>query len=190
MIGTNHNSDATTQVAKTDLTTAYNDAAGRTPTAPALGDAEDLGGKTFYPGVYNSASSLQITAGDLTLDAQGDPNAVFIFQIGSALITASNSEVILAGRAQSSNIFWQVGSSATLGTNSTFNGTILAYTSITAKTGAMAGRLLAMNGAVTLDNNTLTNGSNATTGSAGAGAESFPLLSAPLSYFEMVNGCH
>ena len=153
LIGTNHAGDAVTQVAKTDLTTAYNDAAGRIPATTVSGD---LGGQTLVPGVYKSASSLGLT-GTLTLDAQGDPNAVFIFQMGSTLTTASGSNVNLINGAQSCDIFWQVGSSATLGTGSTFRGNILALTSITATTGATVdGRLLAMNGAVTLDTNTIT----------------------------------
>jgi uncharacterized repeat protein (TIGR01451 family) len=135
------------------LTAAYNDAAGRTPATSVSGD---LGGRTLTPGAYNSASSLGLT-GTLTLDAQGDPNGVFIFQMGSTLITASASQVVLTGGAQAANVFWQVGSSATLGTNSTLSGNILALTSITATTGAtIHGRALAINGAVTLDSNTIT----------------------------------
>ncbi|MBP2643510.1 MAG: hypothetical protein H6Q67_1397 [Firmicutes bacterium] len=152
IIGTNHAGDAVTQGAKTDLVTAYNDAVGRTPTATVSGD---IGGQTLTPGVYQSTSSLGIT-GPLTLDAQGDPNAVFIFQISSTLITSSESSVVLINDAQACEIFWQVGSSATLGTGSAFQGTILALTSITATTGAgVNGRLLARNGAVTLDTNTI-----------------------------------
>jgi hypothetical protein len=106
--------------------------------------------------VYNSGSSIGLT-GTLTLDAEGDPNAVFVFQAGSSLITASGSTVSLINGAQACNVFWQVGSSATLGTNSTFSGTILALTSITATTGStITGRILARNGAVTLDTNSIT----------------------------------
>jgi uncharacterized repeat protein (TIGR01451 family) len=153
LIGTNHGGDAVTQLAKTDLTTAYNDAAGRVPAITVSGD---LGGLTLVPGVYKSTSSLGLT-GTLTLNAQGDPNAVFIFQMGSTLTTASGSNVSLINGTQSCNIFWQVGSSAVLGTGSTFRGTILALASITATTGATVdGRLLAMTGAVTLDTNTIT----------------------------------
>lgn len=153
IIGTNHVDDAVTQGAKNDLTTAYNDAAGRVPFTVVAGD---LGGQTLAPGVYQSASSLGLT-GTLTLDAQGDPDAVFIFQMGSSLTTASASNVALINGAQACNVFWQVGSSATLGTGSTFQGTIMALTSITATTGAVVnGRLLARNGAVTLDTNTIT----------------------------------
>ena len=151
--GTIHATDAVALQAQTDLTIAYNDAAGREPVTVVAGD---LVGLTLVPGVYKSASSLLLT-GTLTLDAQGAPNAVFIFQMGSTLTTASASNVNLINGAQACNVFWQVGSSATLGTNSNFTGDILALTSITANTGAKVnGRLLARNGAVTLDTNTIT----------------------------------
>jgi hypothetical protein len=151
--GTIHAADAVAAQAQSDLTTAYNDAAGRTGAGTVSGD---LGGQTLTPGVYNSASSLGLT-GTLTLDAQGDGNAVFIFQAGSTLTTASASRVSLIGGAEPCNVFWQVGSSATLGTNSVFTGTVLALTSITMTTGAtIDGRTLARNGATTLDTNTIT----------------------------------
>lgn len=151
--GTNHAGDAVTQGAKTDLVTAYNTAAGEGPTSPI---AADLGGRTLKPGVYNSASSIGLT-GTLTLDAGGNPDAAFVFQAGSTLTTASASQVKLVNGAQACNVYWQVGSSATLGTGSTFRGTILALTSITLTTGAtVQGRVLARNGAVTLDTNTIT----------------------------------
>jgi Ice-binding-like len=151
--GVVHAGDAVAAQAQSDLTTAYNDAAGRTPSTSESGD---LTGKKLTAGVYKSTSSLHLT-GTVTLDAQGDPNAVFIFQMASTLITGSGSHVALINGAQPCNVFWQVGSSATLGTNTTFNGSILALTSITANTGAtVAGRLLARNGAVTLDTNTIT----------------------------------
>jgi hypothetical protein len=140
--------------AQLDLTTAYNDAAGRT--VGAITVAGNLGGQTLTPGLYKSTSSLEISSGDLTLDAQGDANAVFIFQMGSTLTTTSSRQVILSGGAKAANIFWQVGSSATLGTGSVFKGNILALTSITLTTGAtLQGRALARNGAVTLDSNTV-----------------------------------
>jgi hypothetical protein len=151
--GTNHGGDAVAQQAKTDLVTAYNSAAGEGPTSPI---AANLGGQTLTPGVYNSASSIGLT-GALTLNAGGNPNAVFVFQAGSTLTTASGSQVNLINGAQSCNVFWQVGSSATLGTGSSFRGTILALTSITVTTGVtIDGRVLARNGAVTLDTDTFT----------------------------------
>jgi hypothetical protein len=151
--GTQHITDAVAAQAQTDLTTAYNNAAAQAPTGAV---SADLGGQTLTPGVYTSATSLGLT-GALTLDAQGNANAVFIFQAGSTLTTASASSVNLVNGAQACNVFWQVGSSATLGTASTFRGTILALTSITATTGATVdGRVLARNAAVTLDTNTIT----------------------------------
>jgi hypothetical protein len=151
--GTNHNGDSVTQQAQTDLVTAYNNAAGQGPTSPI---AADLGGQTLVPGVYNSASSIGLT-GALTLNAGGNPNAVFVFQAGSTLTTAAGSSVVLTNGAQACNVFWQVGSSATLGTGTAFRGTIMALTSITLTTGAtVEGRVLARNGAVTLDTNTIT----------------------------------
>jgi len=153
--GTTHLADVIAAQAQLDLTVAYNDAAGRT--VGAITVAGNLGGQTLAPGLYKSTSSLEISSGDLTLDAQGDANAVFIFQMGSTLTTTAGRQVILSGGAKAANIFWQVGSSATLGTTSVMKGTILALTSITVTTGAtVEGRLLARNGAVTLDSNTIT----------------------------------
>src|ERR1700734_3610304 len=152
--GTIHSADGVAGGAQSDLTTAYNDAAGRSPTAnvPAFIGA----GQTITPGVYKASSSLDV-GGSLTLDAGGDPNAVFIFQAPSTLITDSASSVILTNGAQACNVFWQVGSSATLGTDSAFTGSILALTSISVNTGdTIAGRALARNGAVTLDDDTIT----------------------------------
>ncbi len=127
----------------------------RTPTT-TYATAQDLGGLVLAPGVYSSDVSLGLT-GILTLDGGGDPNASWIFQSNSTLTTASNSEIHLLGGAQASNISWQVGSSATLGSHSAFEGSILALTSITATNGAsINGRLLAINGAVTLDHNLIT----------------------------------
>ena len=140
--------------AKADLVIAYDNAAGRTPATTV---AADLGGQTLVEGIYNSASSLALT-GTLILDAQNDPTAVFIFQAGSTLTTASGSSVSLINGAQACNVFWQVGSSATFGTTTSFIGHVLALTSITANSGAtFQGQLLARNGAVTLDNNTIVN---------------------------------
>ncbi|MCE9549196.1 DUF3494 domain-containing protein [Candidatus Nomurabacteria bacterium] len=153
--GTNHLGDATTQGAKTDLTTAYNDAAGQ-PLSGTI--SADLGGQTLTAGVYrdnDAPDSLAIT-GTLILDAAGDANAIFIFQSGSTLVTSAGSEVVLINGAQACNVFWQVGSSATLGTNSEFKGTILALSSITDNGGSVVeGRFLARNGAVTLNNTTI-----------------------------------
>ena len=152
--GTNHAGDGVTQGAKTDLVTAYNDAAGRTPvtTVPT-----ELGGTTLTAGVYTSAAGTLGITGNVTLDGQGDPGAVFIFQMASTLTTATGSSVTLINNAQSCNIYWQVGSSATLGGSTSFKGNILALTSITLVTSAtIDGRALARNGAVTLDTNTIT----------------------------------
>jgi hypothetical protein len=152
--GTIHAADSVALQAQTDLTAAYNNAAARPVTATV---PVELGGTTKSPGVYNSPAGTFGITGTLTLDAQGDPNAVFIFQAASTLITAAASNVTLVNGAQASNVFWVVGSSATLGTNSTLQGTVLALTSITITTGAsIDGRALARNGAVTLDTNTIT----------------------------------
>jgi type VI secretion system secreted protein VgrG len=145
--------------AQKDLTTAYNQAAGLAPNQNLTG--QDLGGLTLTPGVYFFSSSAQLT-GKLTLNDLGNPDAVFVFQIGSTLTTAADSSVVTINDDGSStpgiSTFWQVGSSATLGTTTDFEGNILALTSITANTGAtdLDGRLLARNGAVTLDDNDIT----------------------------------
>src|SRR5437763_3337208 len=150
--GTIHAGDPAAAQAQLDLTAAYNDAAGRTLGAITL--AGNLGGQTLTPGLYKSTSSLEISSGDLTLDAQGDANAVFIFQMGSTLTTTVGRQVVLSGGARAANVFWQVGSSATLGTGSVFKGNILALASITVTTGAaVEGRPLARTAAVTLDSN-------------------------------------
>jgi hypothetical protein len=152
--GSIHAADAVAQQAQADTTIAYNDAAGRTPVTTV---ATELGGQVLTAGVYNSAAGTFQITGTLTLDGQGDPNAVFIFQAASTLITASASNVNLINGANACNVFWQVGSSATLGTGSTFRGTILALASITVTTGVtVLGRTLARNGAVTLDTDTIT----------------------------------
>ncbi len=149
-----HETDAVAEQAKVDLVTAYDDADGRSVTATV--DTE-LGGETLIPGVYDSASTTFEITGTLTLDAQGDPNAVFIFQMGSTLLATTGSSVILTNGAQACNVFWQVTSSATLEAGSSFVGNILALTSITLETGAtVEGRVLARNGSVTLDSNTIT----------------------------------
>jgi hypothetical protein len=152
--GTVHAADAVSLQAQTDLTTAYDDAAGRGPVVDKT--SQDLGGSTLVAGVYNAASAMALT-GTVTLDAQGDPNAVFVFQAGSTLITASSSTVALVGGTQACNVFWQVGSSATLGTGTNFVGTVMALTDISMQTGAnLTGRVLARNGQVSLDTNTIT----------------------------------
>jgi len=149
--GTIYQGGAVAAQAQSDLTTAFNDAAGRPAGASVAGN---LGGQTLGPGVYTSTSSLEISSGDLTLDALGNSNAVFIFQMASTLTVTSGRQVILSGGARASNVFWQVGSSATLGTTSVFKGVILADQSITMDTGAsLQGRALARVAAVTLDSN-------------------------------------
>jgi hypothetical protein len=152
--GTIHAADAVAAQAQNDLTNAYNFAAGETVTQDLTG--QDLGGLTLLPGVYFFSSSAQLT-GTLTLNNLGNPNAVFVFQIGSMLTTASNSSVVFinSGGDVGDNVFWQVGASAMLGTTTSFAGNILALTSITLTTGAniTCGRALARNGAVTMDTN-------------------------------------
>ena len=151
--GAQHITDAAAGQAQTDLTTAYNNAAGQGPVSTI---SADLGGQTLTAGVYNSASSLGLN-GVLTLDAQNDPNAVFVFQAGTTLTTGSGSSVLLLHGAQACNVFWQVGSSATLGTNSTFKGNLMVANSATLTTGAaVEGRVLARGAAVTLDTNVIT----------------------------------
>ena len=149
--GATHVADSQAVQAQSDLTAAYGDAAGRAASATL---APELGGLVLLPGVY-TGGSFQIT-GTLTLDAQGDPNAVFVFQSASTLVSAANSTVAFVNGGNPCNVFWQVTSSATLGTNSIFVGIVLALTSIAANTGAtITGALLARNGEVTLDNNTI-----------------------------------
>lgn len=150
--GSMHSADAAALQAQSDLTAAYASLAGQACTTELTG--QDLGGLTLTAGVYCFSSSAQLT-GTLTLDAQGDPAALFIFQIGSALTTASGSKVIVINGGSNCNAFWQVGSSAVLGTTTSFAGNILALTSISLDTDAtINGRLLARNGAVTLQSNT------------------------------------
>jgi len=140
--------------AQVDLTTAYLNAYGQTPvtTVPT-----ELGGTMKTAGIYDSADGTFAITGTLTLDGQGNPDSVFIFKTASTLITDGASSVNLINGAQACNVFWQVGSSATLGTNSTFKGNILTLTSATLTTGAnVEGRVLSRNGAVTLDSSTIT----------------------------------
>jgi Ice-binding-like/Bacterial Ig-like domain len=158
-VGTMHAGDVGAANAIADLTTAYNDAAGRTLCAVTV--AGDLGGRTLTPGLYKSTSSLEITTGDLTLDARGDSDAVFILQTASTLTTASASKVLLTGGAKARNITWQVGTSAALGTTASFAGTILADQAITVNTGAtIDGRALARIAVVSLDGNTIVKPAN------------------------------
>jgi hypothetical protein len=155
LTGTLHINDAIANQAKLDLTAAYDDAAGRTAT-DIVTLSGNIGGLTLTPGLYKSTSSLAISSGDLTFDAKGNANAVFIIQIASSLTTTSGRKVILSGSAQAANIFWQVGSSATFGTTSVFKGTIMAMQSITFNTGAtLDGRALARTGGVTMAGNAI-----------------------------------
>ena len=172
-----HQNDAVAIQAQVDLTAAYLDALSRPTTANLTG--QNLGGLTLVPGVYNFNSSAQLT-GTLTLNGLGNPNSVFIFNIGSTLTTASASVVSLINSAQGGNVFFRVGSSATLGTTTSFIGNILAQTSITLNTGAtlICGRALARTGAVTLDTNTITICTVTTSG--GTGVVVFGPTGAPL----------
>lgn len=154
--GTLHINDAIANQAKLDLTAAYNDVAGRI-SKDIVTLSGNIGGLTLTPGLYKSTSSLAISSGDLTFDAKGNPAAVFIIQIASTLTTTSGRKVILSGGALASNIYWNVGSSATFGTTSVFKGNVWAKESITFNTGAkLEGSTLTMIGGVTLDANTIT----------------------------------
>jgi Ice-binding-like len=167
VLGAEHVDDAVANEAKSALTTAATTAANEASNGSA---GEDLAGRAFLPGVYTASSSLLLSSGSVTLNAQGDPNAVFIFQIGSTLTTGSNTSVSLINGAQACNVFWQVDSSATLGTGTHFVGTIMAADSITANTGAtIHGRLLAQTAAVTLENNTITTSTCASSSSGSGG---------------------
>ena len=168
--GVIHAADAVALQAQSDLTTAYNSAAVQ-PCGTDL-SGQNLGGLTLTPDVYCFTSSAQLT-GTLILNAQGDPNAVFLFQVGSTLTTASSSSVLFINGGRSDNVFYQVGSSATLGTDTAFAGNILALTSITLNTGASidCGRALARNGAVTMDTNSVSIGA---AGSCDVGASPVP----------------
>jgi len=146
--GTTNIDNTAAMTAQADLLTAYNALFGLPPGATETGN---IGGLTLPPGVYTAPStSLAISSGNLTLDAQGDTNAVWIFQIGTTLDVTPGLQVILANGAQASNIFWQVGSSATIDTTAVMQGNILASISVTVNSGAtLNGRALAINGAVT-----------------------------------------
>jgi Ice-binding-like len=154
--GATHPNDAVAAQAQADLTTAYNVAAGQ-PIAPGNDlTGVDLGGLTLSPGAYGYSTSAQLT-GQLTLDAHGDPSAQFVFVIGSTLTTASASSVILTNGASPCNVFWKIGSSATFGSGTAFEGNVMALTSISLNSGVtVLGRALARNGEVTLINDVLT----------------------------------
>ena len=152
--GAYHEADASVALAQISLTEAITNAAGRSATTILT----ELGNQTLIGGVYTSASGTFGITGELILDGQNNKETVFIFKIASTLITAENSKVTLINGAQACNVFWQVGSSATLGTGSMLAGHVLATESITANTGVIVnGSLLANTGAVTLSGNTITN---------------------------------
>src|SRR5438105_12345341 len=177
--GTIHAADAAALQAKSDLTNAYGDAAGRPVTTTVAGGT--LGGRTLVGGVYNAGGTTLGLTGTLTLDGQNDPNSVWIFQATSDLVTASSSSVSFINGAQPCNVFWQVTSSATLGSGSSFAGTILALTSITLASGVTVnGRVLARNGAVTLINDTITRSTCAAAATA-APATATPTTATPAS---------
>jgi hypothetical protein len=156
-----HVTDGVAAQAQNDLTTAYNDAAGRPSTSTI---SADLAGRTLTTGVYTASSTMGLS-GDLTLDAQGDADAVFVFQVGSGLTIGSGSRVLLQNGAQACNVYWQVGTSATIGSGANFVGNIFAEQSITMNTAAtLDGRTLARNAAVTLDTNTITQSACSTPG--------------------------
>ena len=152
--GTIHAGDTVAAQAHADLGIAYNALAAAVCEHNLSG--QDLGGQTLAPGIYCFDTTVGVT-GALTLDAGGDSTAVWIFQVGTAITTATGSSVVMAGGGTAGNVFWNVGSSATLGTGTAFQGTLLAYASITLTGGSsVVGRALALNAAVTLDNNYVT----------------------------------
>lgn len=152
--GVNHGGDLVTQQAKTDLTAAYLNADAQSPIDGTI--SADLAGQTLTPGIYAQAGTMNLN-GTLILDAGGNPDAVWLFQAGSDLVVGSGSAVTLTGGAQACNVFWQVTSSASINTGVSFQGTIMALTSITIATGStIYGRALARNGTVTLDTDTIT----------------------------------
>jgi hypothetical protein len=172
--GATHANDSVASVAQGDLTTGYNVAAGQPVPGGNLLTGTNLGSRTLTAGAYKYTSSAQLT-GALTLDAQGDPNAQFVFEIGSTLTTASASSVVLVNGASPCNVYWQVGSSATLGTTTAFQGNLMALTDISLNNAAsVRGRVLARNGQISLINNVLdasacNTGSTGSSGGGGAG---------------------
>ncbi len=183
VVGTIHAGDAVALQAQIDLTRAYDALVGTACTAVMTG--QDLGGLTLTPGVFCFAASAPLN-GVLTLDALGNPDAVFVFQIGSTLLAALDSSVLLINGARPDNVFWQVGSSATLGAGVSFAGNVLAHTSITLSIGSsVSGRALARTGAVTMDNSSVTVPAAGSCGSpasiyqimAGCGGPTVPILS-------------
>jgi hypothetical protein len=167
--GITHAADAVALQAQSDVTTQYNALASAACTADLTG--QDLGGKTLTPGVYCFSTSAQLT-GALTLNAQGNANATFVFKTGSTLTTASASSVAMINGGNPCLVAWQIGSSATLGTTTSFIGNLIALSSITLNTGAnIIGRALARNGAVTLDTN------NVSSGACSVGLPPVPALS-------------
>ena len=178
--GAYHEADADAQQAQSDLTTAYTGLAAMTYTTDLTG--LDLGGRTLTSGVYKYTSSAFLT-GTLTLDAQGNNDAYWVFQIGSTLITAPSSAVLLTNSGSNNGLFWQVGSSATLDTNTAFKGNILALDSIGLKTGAtiLNGSALARTAAVTMDTNTISKGLNGSLYYNGSGGISPTVTPEPVS---------
>lgn len=175
--GLTHAGDAVALQAQNDTATAYTMLALQTPATDLTG--QDLGNRTLAPGTYRFTSSAQLT-GTLTLDAAGDPDAVFVFLISSTLITASNSSVQVINSGDDCNVFWQVGSSATLGTGTQFTGNILALTSVTLVTGSdVSGRVLARNGAVALDGNDISTLQCGQPAGPGVDAGAGPMIDAP-----------
>lgn len=167
--GTIHAGNATALGAQNAVTTAFNALAGQACDFDLTG--QNLGGLTLIPGVYCFSTSAQLT-GTLTLNGQGNAGAVWVFQVGSTLTTASGSSVVFSNSGQACGAFWEVGSSATIGTTTSFAGNVLAQISVTLNNGAnSAGALFARTGAVTLDNNTVS-----TVGSCGAPVPALPSI--------------